>query len=192
MKERPILFSGQMVRAILDGHKTMTRRIVKPRHVDGDRCAARAPDCPYGVPGDRLWVKEAWKTCATYDPYSPVQIDTGAAVLWLADASKRINGPEEWGRYRHSRFMPRWASRITLEITGVGIQRLQEIGEEDAKVEGVDHHANGAWKHYTEPLAYCKTARDSFRSLWNTINAKAGRSWSDNPFVWVVEFKRTA
>jgi len=182
-----------MVRAILDGRKTQTRRVVKPDlqraddiephasyagewtpWIDGERRSTI--ECPYGVPGDRLYVKEAWRTCAAYDSFAPSQIDSGAAVKWLSDDDKRLNGPEEWGRYRHARFMPRWASRITLEITDVRVERLQEIGEEDAIAEGV---AFTPWAEFP-PI-------EAFKMLWNAITH---HPWNANPWVWAISFRR--
>lgn len=198
---RGILSSGQMVRAILDGRKTQTRRVMKPQPVwnasgfcaewkrrmvlpEGTYCS------PYGYPGERLWVGEAWKTCRPYDPFSPSQIDSGAAVLWLADGAKRLNGPEDFGRYRHARFMPRWASRLTLEVTRVRVERLQGISERDAKAEGVAMYDGVNYKNYlaTNGKLDCfATARESFETLWTSINGPG--SWEKNPWVWVVEFK---
>ena len=198
-KESPILFSGAMVRAILNGNKTMTRRVVKP---NGESSLVR---CPYGTVGDRLWVRETWRTCSVYDPCAPSQIDSGASVLWVADGSRRLNGLEDWGKVRTSIFMPRWASRITLEIVRVRVEPVQEITEEDAKSEGISaitkdgslvkygipdsdglpgsDDSGWNWKQWTPDV------RDAFAKLWDSINAKRGCGWKMNPWVWVVEFK---
>jgi len=223
--ERPILMSAPMVRAILAGEKTQTRRVVKSpstKHQDvvfvfddinnawwpffsddGESSVTddgmEAPiECPYGRPGDRLWVREAWRTCSPYDPFSPAQIDSGAAVFWMADESKRLNGPEHWGRYRHARFMPRWASRITLEVTAVRVERLQDISEADSIAEGITHLPEllngrwGGWNRYTiktDNVSHnAPTAREVYEMLWGLINGPG--SWELNSWVWVVEFRR--
>lgn len=213
MKERSILFTAPMVRTILAGTKTQTRRALRPSMPLADVIPGKDKErgrvwygakqvplkengdaylfkCRHGQPGDRLWVREAWKTCKPYDPYSPAQIDSFAAVLWLADNAKRLNGPEEWGRYRHARFMPRWASRITLEITDVRVERLQSITEKDAIAEGVERFGN-RWRHYfypDEPHSAFEFAKNSYASLWEKINGPG--SWVANPYVWVISFKK--
>jgi len=175
MKERPILFSGPMVRAILDGRKTMTRRVVKWKYgengtpacpiesvdrfadivqglaenLSGDPVPFCEAKCPFGVPGDRLWVRETWQ-------------DIGAAdrpeYVYAADG--------EWsGKWRPSIHMPRWASRITLEVVSVRVDRLEDISEEDAKAEGY-------------------ASADEF------LGAPWAVSVGPNPWVWVVEFRR--
>jgi hypothetical protein len=173
MNQKPILFNGEMVRAILEGRKTQTRRIVKPqiktagtrmtvgkincsdiRHWDGqfgvvfdlpfgrwiadDKPMLDFIKSPFGKPGDRLWVREAWKTEHRYDDLKPSHIVPGANLCWPADDSISVNHMGfAFGKKRPSIFMPRWASRITLEIKSVRVERLQEISEEDAKGEGV-------------------------------------------------------
>lgn len=143
--------------------------------------------CPYGGPGDEMWVKETWKTCALYDDCSPSQIDSGAALLWLADGSKRLNGPEEFGRTRVSIHMPRWASRITLAVENVRAQRVSEISEQDALAEGIraftkdgklfkywwcDPSERGTPKaSFTTWQDMPRTAVEAYRRLWNGINA---------------------
>ena len=152
MKERPILFSAPMVRAILDGTKTQTRRVVKPQpYVDavGNACwnganfgqsADKVPHfqslasplpssktgrvrCPFGAPGDRLWVREAWRTVAEADPIPPRDMDEAFRLWFEVDAPHQPGA----GKYRPPMFMPHWASRITLEITGVRVEQLQDI-----------------------------------------------------------------
>lgn len=197
MKERPILFSGSMVRAILEGRKTMTRRVVKPQHLNMVEAVLEANGrwvfetidyeltTPHGRPGDRLWVRETWRTYKSLDHLSPRKISDGAIVDCSAGyPNKRIydNSPIlGMGKWRPSIFMPRWASRINLEITGVKVERLQDISEEDAKAEGC-HHGPGAgnWRD----------SRHIFQDLWDSINGKRqGYSWGDNPYVWAVSFK---
>ncbi|MCE0852978.1 hypothetical protein LU689_24000 [Pseudomonas asiatica] len=199
MKERPILFSGPMVSAILEGRKTVTRRPVKIqprskgdigsyglgqpfiRHPDPTK---RNPECPYGRPGDRLWVREAWAADAQVDSITPRDLSHGEPIAYPADGSIRQTGFAmiSQGRGRPSIHMPRWASRILLEITDVRVERLQDISEEQAEAEGVGflRHAPDA----DETL----TAAQLFECLWSSINGD--ESWSGNPWVWVVEFKR--
>ena len=200
-KERPILFSGPMVRALLDGSKTQTRRIVK---LGMDSCGdpihptdPRLP-CPYGQPGDRLWVKETWRASHFFDTVPPRDLAETAAIRYEADGDLRDAGRKvEAGRIRQSIFMRRWMSRITLEITGVRVERLQEITSADAIAEGIkeyipereDLRQRGKW---WECYQYGEHAfldpRESYRSLWESING-AG-SWDANPFVWFIEFRR--
>lgn len=184
IRERPILFSGAMVRAILEGRKTMTRRVVKPQpHAVIESEAIR---CPYGTPGDRLWVRETfwhrevfhadylmdYRYCAT-EPTAPGSTDA-------AD----YHTLEGYWRKIPSIFMPRDASRITLEVTGVRVERLLEISEQDARLEGIDI---GGFRSSTEGIAG-REHRIKFRELWESINGQG--SWDANPFVWVVEFRR--
>lgn len=200
IRERPIIFSAPMVRAIIDGCKTMTRRVVKPQpillvdgipieHVKGKKKskfrAIQKQSCPYGQPGNRLWVRETY--CVGYEyqpghftaiPYQGCE-KRRRAFYRATDDDAKDDPKRPWKPSIH---MPRWASRITLELTGVRVERLQDINEEDAMAEGVN------WKDYAG-LAN-KTARKLFIDLWDSINAKDGRRWVDNPFVWVVSFKR--
>lgn len=207
MKERPILFSGEMVRALLAGTKTQTRRAVK--HQPGPSCLieegfegespfvysalygdgpghdvheARTPCvCPYGQPGDRLWVREAWRTTgdAGRADYLPPR-DLQPYKVWY-EADGAAPADECVGKFRQSMFMPRWASRITLEVTAVRVQRLQDISGDDAAAEGWPgpDAANSIRSAY--PVAW-------YSRLWDHINGTG--SWDANPFVWVVEFKR--
>jgi len=176
VKERPILFSGPMVRAILDGRKTQTRRLVKPQPPsNADLCLCKAKacggnrkwhlPCPYGQPGDRLWVRE------TIHVMQPRHDGDTGGVLYRAD------GHADWiGKWTPSILMPRWASRITLEIEEVRVERLNEISEEDAKAEGCDPDDDPNSSYYAE-----------FRDIWQSINSPG--SWAENPFVWVVTFR---
>jgi len=180
MKERPILFSAPMVRAILDGRKTMTRRVVKPNPVSIPEAEVAHANwviqnrvCPFGQPGDRLWVRETW---LSYRHLHKNGRDE-ALLIYRADGEdlpKQARGT----KWRPSIFMPRWASRITLEITAVRVERVQDIGDEDAEAEG---------------LSWCNAAspRDKFQCLWNSLNLKRGYGWDANPWVWVISFKRT-
>lgn len=159
MKEYPILFSASMVKAILDGTKTQTRRVIKPRGVSDDvaqwlHAMAKGVDmpCPYGKPGDMLWVREAWDFRHWGEPGNPFRV----MVSYGADGFQKLcQSPHDWNpmlysqpRWRPSIHMPRWACRIELEIVSVRVERLQEITRNDAKAEGV----SGAWKNPPEKV----------------------------------------
>lgn len=188
MKERPILFSAPMVRAILAGNKTQTRRVMKPQPawIGEPSVPFKTPDadpkgiiaCTYGQPGDRLWVRESTKMrpffpgsdaiCGAYSADDePVLNEQGFDLAWWYSkpACPSIH-------------MPRWACRIVLEIVGVRVERLNEISQADTVAEGMRANT-GPWVHHT--IA-------DFRQLWGEINGKD--SWDSNPWVWVVEFKR--
>ena len=183
MKEHPILFNGEMVRRLLDGRKTQTRRVIKPQPEEqllfAESCGFSAwvsPSlnldegamrcCPYGVPGDRLWVRETWFQ--------------GYATVYRADYPGDQAGPsgDPADKWRPSIHMPRWASRITLEVTGVRVERVQDISIGDAYAEGI---SDGNWLSPVE----------KFILLWDGIYAKRGYSWESNAWVWVVEFEVT-
>lgn len=155
--------------------------------------------CPYGVVGDRLWVRETWRTGNKFDSLSPSEIaaranDAGYRMAWgpvqyMADGFS-IGSIEDYenfgpfGRVRQSIFMPRWASRITLEITDVRAQLLQDITEEDAQAEGAPAATAGQ-----SSQGHIKTHRTGFVQLWTSINAKRA-PWSSNPWVWRISFRR--
>lgn len=214
IKERPILFSAPMVRALLDGSKKQTRRIVKGMALDWLENAKFTPEyvadpdnsmCPYGKVGDRLWVRETWRGWVCINPpsesrqlavarYVPAQMECKRLDYKATQAAD--NEP-----YRPSIHMPRWASRINLEIAAVRIERLNDISEADANSEGVEIHHEPwdqtiAYRDYSAPDAwipawmetYDTAATLSFKSLWESINGFG--SWQENPWVWVVEFKR--
>jgi hypothetical protein len=170
MTERPILFQAAMVRAILSGNKTQTRRIAKLK-------------CPYGQPGDRLWVREAWRTLDVHDHIPPREMNA-AYRLWFEAETPHQPG---FGKLRPSMFMPRWASRITLEITDVRVERLQDISEADCQAEGIEHYALNGRRPIDGPGSLHLPAA-YYRYLWESING-AG-SWEANPWLWVVEFAR--
>jgi hypothetical protein len=207
VKERPILFSGPMVLALLDGRKTQTRRLVGARgfHAfEGDEdndgwplapvertgCLARLP-ATYGAPGDRLWVRETWYDNApsmtlqerTREPDGSIR---GVEYRATHDCASFEDGcpcnPDGDGKrseWRPSIFMPRWASRLTLEVTSVRVEPLQSISERDACAEGMG-----------SPLTRdCKTPK--FAALWDAINGERA-PWASNPWVWVIEFRRLA
>lgn len=203
MKERPITFSGPMVRVILEGRKTQTRRIVTPQPT-GERLALDmwedgiVRQCPYGLPGDRLWVREAWRTYSGLDEFSPKRIGeicmlNGYKSPWMPMQFEvdgdRINWNDyqyQPGRYRHARFMPRWASRILLEITDVRVERLREITRSDIRSEGLV--CPDEFKSDDLEYNYRHWYPDAFESLWDGIHGPG--SWKQNPWVWVITFKR--
>ncbi|HBR3967028.1 morphogenetic protein [Klebsiella pneumoniae] len=203
MKERGMIFNGEMVLAILDGRKTQTRRIVKGTDgavkfckewdINGEEIfvvldekdhtgmnpVLGAISCPFGGVGDRIWVRETW---ARYN------IDQNSH-----DIAYRATTPEDWpeeGRWRPSIHMPRWASRILLEITDVRVERLNAISEEDARAEGI---IDGGCLNCGEPEPCgCANpdpdATDAFAYLWQSIYGQ--ESWNANPWVWVISFER--
>lgn len=224
-----------MVRAILAGTKTQTRRVVKPQPeaehggepywfvggyrawtyrstTDSLRKGGNVLPCPYGQTGERLWVREAWRTAKSLDKLSPSSIgkrciEAGyrspwAPLQWEADGSLNTNwrgfeitGDAESGKLRAGMFMPRWASRITLEVTAVRVERLQDISEADAIAEGIVHEVRDpdlgdggrpGWRWAENE--YAGSAVHGYELLWEHINGSS--SWDVNPWVWVVEFRR--
>jgi hypothetical protein len=197
-KERPILFSATMVRALLEGIKTQTRRVAKltagghvklgsRRWHPNDQAASLA--CPYGQPGELLWVRESW---------CPANVEGKAHYRATSDFEKML-------KWRPSIHMPRWACRLVLEVVSVRVERLHEISEADAKAEGVKMHVDtegcppgkgrpmfpvlspyGSKDRMTVDHIY----RWEYASLWDDINKARGLGWATNPRVWVVEFKR--
>lgn len=247
MTERPILFSGEMIRAILAGRKTQTRRVVKFETHNGQRTVSRdgrfvvlddsmglswspyggapmqpcPPDvvhdyCPHGKPGDALWVREKWRLCRFMDG-EPVMFEYAADGARAEERHTDSLNYEEWYekicesatdelmalkkaghpdlshdgdhfvwahgknplKWRPSIFMPRWASRITLQVTDVRVERLRDISEDDAWDEGPSDCMG--------PLDI--DGRVLFKGLWDSINAKRGYGWDTNPWVWVVKFE---
>jgi hypothetical protein len=203
VRERPILMSGPMVRAVLADQKTQTRRVVSAKRVTaagirgvvGGTGPAFGPS-PYGDAGDRLWLRETFaltKRNGTFcdslmrgGPRGIVgQRDGGRAIEYAAD--ERISPSPYWLPSIH---MPRWASRITLEITNVRVERLVGISEADAVAEGAADRVGGAMIKSEEFGMTMPVAVYQFAGLWNRINAKRGYGWDVNPWVWVLEFKR--
>ena len=190
MKERPILFNGEMVRAILDGRKTMTRRPVKPQPGPlGIHPAMRvqmAENPPLGTIGDRLWVRETWRVDGIARGMALRFGDcktTREGMSYRADMEgDRSCDDCDW---MPSAWMPRWASRIDLEITAVRVERVQDITEEDAKKEGVSWNSHIISEESGNPEPY-EDASDAFRTLWQSIYG----TWDVNPWVWVYEFRR--
>ena len=191
MRERPILFSAPMVRATLEGRKTQTRRVIKPQPemVEDRRTTAWEGDpatllrllkannrgCPYGKPGDRLWVRE---TCKLKSYGKPISEGWGGTIVEYKDENKKevlnkyATGTND--KWRPSIHMPRWASRITLEVTGIRVERLRDITLQDVLAEGCMLSTSK-----DEPLDY--------QNLWESINGP--ELWASNPWVWVVEFR---
>ena len=198
MKERPIIFSGPMVRAILDGRKTQTRRVIKnppigigETPVDATDLVARIA-CPYGQPGDRLWVRETFYS----DNFDYPKSRDVSAIEYRASHECRnweagCPCQDENGRscWRPSIHMPRWASRITLEVTGVRVERVRDIAEAGARAEGVEPEQVPAFINGEPGMALLLDPTVCFAYLWDSINAKRGHPWSANDWVWVVEFK---
>jgi hypothetical protein len=226
MKERPILFFPPMVRAILDGSKTQTRRVVNPQPIrdeslsdswiwHGGKALERAgygagyvhtrmeplifamlKSCPYGQPGDRLWVRENFSGPHCMGNASPSKWAHSSRIWYWADGNPTEG---DWTSPKPSIHMPRWASRIDLEITGVRVERLQDCSEADAIAEGI-HSEPYVWRDCEYPLpdiAYRATQdatrrfsspRDAYRDLWESINGPG--TWDANPWVWVIEFRR--
>lgn len=205
MTVKPILFSGPMVRALLEGRKTQTRRVLKsPRDGSGwyrhpetgaiiNSMGGPLPAVPY-APGDLLWVREAWCTNALVSGGSE---RSPAGILYRADGdwfTATTQDGAEKSPWKPSIHMPRWASRLTLEVTGVKVERLQEISEEDAIAEGIEVDQSGrfstiGWRNYSHDNHPFNSAVASFRSLWNSLNAKRGYGWDDNPWVIAVSFR---
>lgn len=214
MKERPILFSAPMVRAILADIKTQTRRTIKgdlddeerlhvgmyhPTVIDRQGDEQPGPEvfgawttngewamkCPYGQPGDRLWVRETFQ-----------QFSEDGEILYKADkagfdAMNELKRDEFYeARWRPSIHMPRWASRITLEVTGVKVERLQDISEADAAAEGIIRQSTTGWFSVPGLNGAGTTARAGYALLWNSIHGPG--SWEANPWVWCVSFLRVS
>lgn len=185
MKERPIIFKTEMVRAILDGRKTQTRRVIKPQPIRAigtppNKWPQEYPElCPYGQPGDRLWVRETWWK----RPFRTQKMMIEGADTWpKCEYDATAHNPEElkeweWKR-KPSIHMPKKYARIWLEIINIRVEKLQDITEKDAKAEGV---------HSIWGFEYCHSL-EAFYQLWDSINGKK-HPWADNPWVWVVEFK---
>jgi len=192
MKEHPILFSGEMVQAIQEGRKTQTRRVIKPQPntlwdaakfigEDGFRFYCHIDPhifvdwkCPYGQSGDGLWVREAWRPIDEDRPVN--RLMAGDTIYYRADYVGEALG----GKWRPSIHMPRWASRINLEIVNIRVERVQEIHPMDCIAEGATDWDN---------LLSLDTHILRFHNLWDKINLKRGYGWEVNPWVWIIEFK---
>lgn len=210
MKERGILFSAPMVRALLSGQKAQTRRLVKPQPTPWDANPAfltwrggepatesmLVARCPYGVVGDRLWVRETW--CSAWRTEDATSGTIFAADGVYVPGFDHPRGPHfnESNRpplrFKPSIHLPRAASRITLEITSVRVERLQDISEYDSLAEGITGPHDVGYPAYRVPddsKPRYSSARAAFESLWESINAERA-PWASNPWVWVVEFAR--
>lgn len=205
MKEFPMLFNAPMVRALLDGSKTQTRRIMKPQPFREDYMAENgvrrqfATLAPYGQAGDRIWVRETFQGPLfdgdRMDEFrcDSTKFETPEFCAYAADGG---GAPEFQDadenlvcRWRPSIHMPRWASRIQLEIVSVRVERLNDCSESDALAEGVKGEPCDHVRLSCEEIGCCgPTARGMYAALWDQING-AG-SWAANPWVWVIEFKR--
>ena len=177
---RPILFSGEMVRAILDGHKTQTRRVMKPQPEVLDDIQYYVSNSPFKT-GMTLWVRETWASGSAYDSYNPSALTPHTGKVWYRDTP---DPDKQCGKWRPSIFMPRWASRITLEITDARIERVQDITAEDALSEGVVNDQALQGHHRTW------VPQRLFSRLWDRINERRGYGWNANPWIWGVEFKK--
>lgn len=225
MKERPILFNTVMVKAILEGLKTQTRRVINPQpegktlqsNLDGKWLSKKFNGllipkiedlpihCPYGKIGDRLWVRETWSTVNLYGEialaykadgevirvvenesfqdedglinYDDPRLEKYSFAAWADDL---LEGKEGW--WKPSIHMPRWASRILLEITNIRVERLKDISTEDAKAEGFDYSTHPS----AIKMGYAIGAKTNFRFTWEQIYGQ--NAWNKNPWVWVVEF----
>jgi hypothetical protein len=216
----PILFSPEMVRAILDGRKSQTRRILKSLHksnfdkvediyFDGKKWAAKMKGsqikihirCPYSEVGSKLVVRETWQTDAIWDDFKPSDIPENQPILYTADESATGIVPFDWGKVRSPLFMPKWASRIYLEVTDIYCERIQDISESDAISEGIEFidrenpytfgyklYGNHDKVDILGRQAVTGTAIESYETLFRHINGND--EWDGNPFVWVVCFRR--
>ncbi|HCF1158770.1 hypothetical protein [Pseudomonas aeruginosa] len=201
-KERPILFSGPMVRAILEGRKTVTRRVVKPQpDFLGSMVDPNTPfktldaglhariTCPYGEPGDRLWVRETWGLQVRSYGGGAGEFIVYRATNPDAIYCRSSEGREYPVKWKPSIHMRRHSSRILLEITAVRVERLQDISEEQALAEGVrGEPCDHARQACADIGCWGDTAKGAFGFLWESLNGEG--SWAANPWVWVVEFKR--
>lgn len=189
IKERPILFSSEMVKAILEGRKSQSRRVIKPQP-KGAWAAPGRTMCPYGQPGDKLWVRETWCLRATADHFEQGH-KLFAKGDWLAGTYEFLRwdrvpmevlyrATDDGRNWRPSIHMPRWASRITMVIRDIRVERVQDISEADAIAE-LGGRAAGIVNE-----------RGHFMELWDSINAKRGFGWDANPWVWVVVFEKEA
>jgi hypothetical protein len=220
MRERPILFSAPMVRAILEGRKTQTRRIIKlngqlpefcgPRGCQSDPTCWGWEDGEWGdwitlekeegqrlgwrdlnaanQAGDTLWVREGWRTLQKWNDLAPRHLpDDQDKIDYLADGGVR-NPLWAWGKGRPSIHMPRWASRISLKVTGVTVERLQDISRQDAMAEGVQCSTCDAMGQSACSGRGCFASIQAFQDLWTSINGAA--SWEANPWVVAYSFER--
>lgn len=227
-RDLPIQMSPPMVRAILreierpGTGKTQTRRLFGGIERDGaedwhifssaggifgvpeERVSLYAPDYVRVAVGDRLWVREAWRTEPRHDHQRPADLAPGSAVLTMADTGVSFPSPL-WGKFRQAMHMPRWASRLTLIVTDVQVQRLQDISEADAQAEGVERvlydgtdpaffgrYGYRDYRDHPHAIVPFILAQSSFQTLWNHINAGRGHGWDSNPWVAAYTFRPIA
>jgi hypothetical protein len=234
MMREGIIFSGPMVRAILAGRKTQTRRVIKPQpqseinpvwieDAEAWQWASTASrqQCPYGQIGDELWVRETWAQGPPLNDGSPscriaYRADGRCVGIGSDGVGRSLFVQHGWiqgvadtslcgtfvglgrygGKWRPSIYMPRWASRLTLRLTAVRVERLQDISEDDAIAEGVEVSAGNikAAELFAETrpdLLRIAPAQQAFCELWDSINSKRGYAWDTNPWVWVLTFEVT-
>lgn len=220
MTDRPIIFSGPMVRALLAGTKTQTRRLLRvPAYLDAD---AGYPDPGIGAGGylkaperdepaivhrayppaeigDRLWVRETWAVGMCAEGLAPAELSPGFwrhdnGGCWYRAGGEPAHAISPRGKWRPAIHMPRWASRLTLTVTNVRVERLQDISETDAEAEGIEPNQDGrlrvvGWRNYQDDASVFDDKRQSFRSLWDSINGdRPGAAWADNPWIYAPTF----
>lgn len=230
VKDTGMIFQPESVRAIIEGNKTQTRRVIKPQphknvarfvrslaragwleeYDNGDPLGiftggkpvtwtqtGKPYRCPYGDAGDHVWVREAWMPknwdsdkeymlagcpdAATHP--SETYLGSPTRAIYKASYNDAIGDPGKW---RNSMYMPRWASRITLEITNVRVERLQEISGRDVLAEGIDNGSSNP----AMGVRWENMQRMAFEEQWNNLNAKRGYSWESNPWCWCISFRK--
>lgn len=205
-KERPIVFAAESIKAILRGAKTQTRRVIKPQPQGADywteHDGAFYPNtvdattpilrCAYGTFGERLWVRETWAHDCEHcrDVHCGIRDHIWYRANEVPVVAESFAGDARW---RSPIYMPRWASRLTLEVTGVKVERVQDISEEDGKAEGLYEWTSDKGVNYyglTRADVWEQDPRITYKRLWDSINAKRGYSWESNPFVWAISFRR--
>jgi hypothetical protein len=210
MSDKPIIFSSEMVRAILDGRKTQTRRVVRPQ--PEEKPCGWPPElnklswywkneyigipinlvnyCPYDSVGDLLWVRE--KFAYLQNPEACFKEGEFPDVAYWAGGNWDEAEPDQQPEWKPSIYMPKWATRIWLKITNIRVERVQDITLEDVVAEGVrlegEDYMRAAFGVTKKGILEC-LVKPVFRNLWNSLNAKRGYSWESNPWVWVIEFK---
>ena len=208
MKETGLMFKAPLVRALLDGRKTQTRRIAKPvRHPDlgnlytpGALLREHEPQhvinraCPYGQPGDRIYVRETARSCRAYEVQGYPPSQWGNKPIWFEADGTPPGAETAWAtKATPAIHLPKFAARIWLEVRSVRVERLQDISEEDAITEGIERADNffgcTCWKVCGEPEGADVVCPDdpigSFRTLWEST----GGDWDANPWVWAIDFK---
>ncbi len=196
MPQRGIVFSAVMVVALKEQRKVQTRRLAHAQATDADTARLK-PDgrCPFGEPGARLYVKEAWRAGAQYDHLTPITLPV-SRIWYEADGA----APAEFGRYRNARFMPEHCSRIALKIDAVALQRLHAMTASDAIAEGIEHwqidgdtHRPVRYRNYALPestprsdLGHCDDPLKSYRTQWELMHG--AEAWTTNPWIWALTF----